>query len=82
MKTDIYTKTILTVIAICLVILVGKEVEIIPSAKATDVKEHFRLVPVNPDGSINVKVAEVVDVQIRGINESSLPWEAIKVEVE
>ena len=34
MKTDAYTKIILTVIAVCLTISVVKELEIIPSAHA------------------------------------------------
>ncbi len=34
MKTDLYTKTILTVIAVCLTVNLLKEFEIIPTAKA------------------------------------------------
>lgn len=34
MKTDLYTKIILTVIAVCLTVSLLKEFEIIPSAKA------------------------------------------------
>ena len=34
MKTDLYTKTILTVIAVCLTVNLLKEFEVIPTAKA------------------------------------------------
>ena len=34
MKTDLYTKTILTVIAVCLTVNLLKEFEVIPSAQA------------------------------------------------
>jgi hypothetical protein len=36
MKIDRYTKVILTIIAACLVILVAREIELIPRAQAGD----------------------------------------------
>lgn len=44
MKTDTYTKTILTIIAICLTINVVKDYDIIPSAYAS---EKIEAEPVN-----------------------------------
>jgi len=91
MKTDLYTKTILTVIAICLSIIVLKEVSFIPNANASTVdnktilNKNYGFVPLNSDGSINVRLSsdEVIDVRLRGIDEaSSLRWEAIKVKIE
>lgn len=35
MKPDLYTKVVLTVIAVCLVVLAGKELQIIPNAQAS-----------------------------------------------
>jgi len=91
-RPDLYTKVILTVIALCLVVLVTDKVNIIPSAFAHGAGSpvlnrpaSYGLVPVNEDGSITVKLqsSEVIDVQLRGIDESpSLRWEAIRVKSE
>lgn len=72
MKTDFYTKAVLTVIAICLTIIVFKQVDIIPNAYAETPKINFNtnmnygLVPLNADGSIdvNVKSSSTMDVNI------------------
>jgi hypothetical protein len=75
MKTDRYTKTILTVIAICLVILVFKGTGIIQSTNAGEPTKsnmnnaNYSMIPVNSDGSINVHLIsdpndEPMDVNI------------------
>ena len=62
MKTDRYTKTVLTIIAICLTIIVLKQVDIIPSAYAgtptANLKNNmnYGLVPLNADGIIDVNI--------------------------
>jgi len=81
MKTDKYTKIVLTVIAFVLTanLIKGSLTPAIADGK------HYATVPLNPDGSITVKLvqSEVVDVRLRGIDEASnLRWEAIKVKVE
>lgn len=90
MKTDTYTKIVLTVIAICLSIIVLKEVNIFPVAYANapetkfEPSKNYGLVPLNEDGSINVRLnyGDVVDVRLRGIDEApNLRWEAINVKV-
>ena len=90
MKTDFYTKSVLTVIAICLTIIILKEVSIIPEAYATSnempilMSKNYGLVPLNEDGSINVRLnyGDIIDVRLRGIDEAShLRWEAINVKV-
>lgn len=90
MKTDVYTKTVLTVIAGCLLALVMKNTSVVTEARAGHptgfhpADSNYALVPVNDDGSINVRMANegVVDVRIRGIDEASnLRWEAINVRV-
>jgi hypothetical protein len=64
MKTDKYTKTILTIIAICLTINVVKDFEIFPAAyanapeKASEIPVGYKLVPNN----------EVMDVRLVDIN--------------
>ena len=79
MKTDFYTKTILTVIAVCLTIIVLKDFDFIPKAYANEptnktinelVKTNYAVVPINEDGSINVKVmsSSEIDVNINSIS--------------
>lgn len=90
MKTDVYTKIVLTIIAICLIVIVLKDVKFfsVVNANNTGLKLessiNYSLVPMNEDGSINVKFNnnDVIDVRLRGIDEASnLRWETIKVEV-
>lgn len=72
MKTDLYTKTVLTVIAIALVALVFKN-SLVNEAKADQNNfNKFVSVPVNADGSINVKMASDMDVNIHSIGGSSV----------
>lgn len=79
MKTDFYTKAVLTVIATCLTIIVLKQVDIIPSAYAGTPKSnlksniHYGLVPLNADGSIDVNIksnSSEMDVNIVDISTS------------
>ncbi len=73
MKIDTYTKGILTVIAACLLLLTVKQFDLIPTAKA-DVPgtgmDKYVVMPTNPDGSINVRLApnEVMDVDLVDIS--------------
>jgi len=72
MKTDFYTKGVLTVIAICLVTIVIGQIDIFPKAYAETPSSNFSsnanygLVPLNADGSIDVhiKSSSVMDVNI------------------
>lgn len=76
MKTDLYTKGILTVIAIALSIIVLKDISIIPEAHASSnanvpsMNSNYGLIPVNEDGSINVRLVstEQLDVNIKNID--------------
>ena len=75
MKTDMYTKAVLTIIALCLSVIVIKDLEIIPKAHAADnaitsVPINYAAIPINEDGSINVRFAntETLDVNIREID--------------
>jgi len=68
MKLDLYSKSILTVIAICLTINVLKDFDIVPKAYAGETKpsiesklnllpnRNYGLIPVNADGSIDVNI--------------------------
>jgi len=78
MKTDIYTKVVLTIIAICLSVLVFKDINIIPQVQASPSDSNigsaslnnYTMIPVNEDGSINVHLSatETLDVNIREID--------------
>lgn len=60
MKTDLYTKTILTIIAVCLTINVVQQLEIIPSAYASEENK--------PNPSSLMPATETIDVRIVDIN--------------
>ena len=77
MKTDRYTKSVLTVIAIALSLIALKDVDIFPKAHATSdsvntpyTNANYGLVPLNEDGSITVRLstAEQLDVNIKNID--------------
>lgn len=73
MKTDLYTKSVLSVIAIALLILVLQNSKMVNEAKAEKTNfNSFASVPVNEDGSINVKLVEEMDVNIRSIGGNSI----------
>ena len=77
MKVDTFTKVVLTIIAVNLTIITVKNIDIIPKAFAGEPSEssalspgtNYGLVPVNTDGSINVKLSsyDELDVNIVGI---------------
>ena len=89
MKLDLYTKSILTVIAICLTINVLKDFDIMPKAYAGETKSNIKselnllpnknygLIPVNADGTIdvNVKSSSTMDVNIESIS----TWDKMRV---
>ena len=82
MKTDLYTKSLLTIIAGALVVLViqNSGISVLNEAKADKSNFNtparpaggFATVPINPDGSINVKMISDMDVNIHSIGGSSV----------
>lgn len=79
MKVDKFTKIVLTVIAVNLTILVIKQLDIIPKVYANDYHPaienpymNYGLVPLNDDGSINVRLSsyDEIDVNITDISTS------------
>ncbi len=90
MKTDFYTKAVLTIIAICLTIIVLKQVNIVPSAYAGSPKTNlysnttYGLVPLNADGSIdvNIKSSSQMDVNITGVNGSYVSYGKLPVVIK
>ena len=59
MKTNAYLNFILTVIAVCLVVLTLKQFSIIPGVQAADTRNsqpEYALVPLNADGAVEVNI--------------------------
>ncbi len=79
MKLDGYSKTVLTIIAVCLVMLVLQNASLLPIANANNdgraVKE-FAQIPVNKDGTVKVRVesmaSDVMDVNIVALDGKSV----------
>lgn len=80
MNVDKFTKIVLTVIAVNLTILTVKNLDIISNANANKPNNNLRftpsinngIVPLNEDGSINVKLSNTdeIDVNITSISTS------------
>ncbi|HAA11277.1 MAG TPA: hypothetical protein DCE41_06065 [Cytophagales bacterium] len=77
MKTDRFTKILLTIIALNLTYLTVSQMDIFPKAyavepatKALTTPGNYALVPVNEDGSINVRLSAMdeLDVNITGVS--------------
>jgi hypothetical protein len=91
MKTDRYLKIVLTIIAINLSFLTLNQLDILPKAYAGEVPPssgnlNYGLVPLNPDGSIDVRIKSIsqdnpLDVNIEKVGGWSLFGGKIKVEI-
>jgi len=77
MKVDVYTKSVLTVIAVCLIVLTLHQIDLVPKAHAAGPYNMYELpegnfgwVPLNEDGSITVRLnaSDKIDVNIVGVN--------------
>jgi hypothetical protein len=74
MKSQKYLNCVLTVIAVCLVLLTLSVLGVIPKASASS-SAKFATVPVNADGSINVRMdtSRIIPVNIVRLNSTSIP---------
>lgn len=76
MKTDFYTKTILTFIAICLTINVVKELNIIPQAhaskKITETADNYKLVPISENNTLDVRIVDINTYDELKVNVSNI----------
>ena len=76
MKIDKFTKVILTIIAVNLTILTTAKLDVFPVLQAGEPLQNqnlnYGLVPLNEDGSINVRLSnsEEIDVNITDISTS------------
>ena len=89
MKLDLYSKSILTIIAICLTINVLKDFDIMPKAYANEPlknelnllpNKNYGLIPVNADGTIdvNIKSSSEMKVDISTIS----TWDKMRVVIK
>jgi len=86
MKTDRYTKAVLSIIAACLLILVIQQVDLFSRAYAgqpenppLSTEKEYRQVPVNEDGSMDVRIIEIpeINIQIVGVD----TYDELEVEI-
>ena len=79
-----YLHSVLTVIAICLVLICCALLGFIPKANAGNGPNRYISVPINPDGSITVRVAKgtTIDVNIDEIGGESQTSSTIDVNVD
>jgi len=89
MKSDIYTKTLLTIIAICLTLNIIKEFEIIPSAFASentnslDTVTEYRLVPLNEFNTIDVRIVDINTYDELNVNIKSIDtYDEVRVNIK
>lgn len=84
-NSNTYTKTILTIIALCLMLLVFQNVSIVNKAQAnSEVTNSYGLVPLNEDGSINVRLIDQnrIDVNIHSIGGNNIYSSTLNVKIQ
>jgi len=90
MKTGLYTKTILTVIAICLSVIILKDIQVIPSAYASDEKvsnsennnTEYRLVPISNMETLDVRIVDINTYDELNVNVKSIDsYDEMKVNI-
>jgi hypothetical protein len=77
MKTDKYLKIVLTVIAVCLVVLTLQNLNIIPEANADQPNSPtpgYAMAPLSPDGTVEVRIKSidgVLDINLQKVGGST-----------
>jgi hypothetical protein len=88
MKTDLYTKTILTVIAVCLTINVISQLQLIPAAYAAEGEKtptpvNYKLVPVDDFNTIDVRIVDINTYDELNVNLKSVDtYDEVKVNIK
>ena len=66
MKTDLYTKTVLTVIAVCLTVNLLKEFEVIPTAKANTAATAQAPQPIATQAApVDVNISHIGGIELK-----------------
>ncbi|QIK60491.1 hypothetical protein G7050_11895 [Dysgonomonas sp. HDW5A] len=69
MKTDLYTKTVLTVIAVCLTVNLLKEFEVIPTAKANTAATSPTPIPTSTQAApVDVNITHIGGRNLKSFN--------------
>ena len=89
MKTDNYTKIILTIIAICLTINVVREVDWIPTVQASEktvapeISTKYQLVPVSEMNTMDVRIVDINTYDELNVNVKSIDsYDEMKVNIK
>ena len=85
MKSDMYTKVILTIIAICLTINIIQEWKIIPEANASSTPEtsKYKLVPLDDSNTIDVRIVDINTYDELNVNLKSVDtYDEVKVNLK
>ena len=86
MKKDIYLKVLLTIIAVNLSILSLTQLNVFSSANAEEnfrINMEYRLIPTNPDGSVNVRLPDnVISVKLEDVDPYAFNYCTVPVEIE
>mgnify|MGYP003108992850 FL=1 len=89
MKTDNYTKVILTIIAVCLTINVVKDIDWIPTAiasekmEASDISTKYQLVPVSEMNTMDVRIVDINTYDELNVNVKSIDsYDEMKVNIK
>lgn len=91
MKTDFYTKSVLTVIALCLSLIVLKEYQLIPQAHATaniETQDEYataskRWVPIDAFETLDVRIVDINTYDELNVNLKSVDtYDEVKVNLK
>ena len=89
MKTDLYTKTVLTVIAFCLTVNLVSELELIPSAYAAEpttssaTNTEYMLVPISEANTMDVRIVDINTYDELNVNLKSVDtYDELKVNIK
>lgn len=89
MKTDSYTKFILTVIAICLTINVGVQLDLFPVAHAAaasttpKLSTEYAVVPISESNTMDVRIVDINTYDELNVNLKSVDtYDEVKVNIK
>ncbi|MEZ4794460.1 MAG: hypothetical protein R2773_03120 [Flavobacteriaceae bacterium] len=78
MKTDLYTKTILTLIAVCLAVIALRPFEIIPTVQAhsdaplNETASQYRLISIDELETLDVRIVDISTYDELNVNVKSI----------
>jgi len=88
MKTDLYTKTVLTIIAVCLTLNLVKDSDFISSAYASEANKlpetstEYKLVPINEFETLDVRIVDINTYDELNVNIKSIDsYDEMKVNI-